>query len=152
VTVGKPLRTWLRPTKPSRAKRVAPRRPPEGRTVRPGEGHLREVEAAESSIARFGEMELSPPGLIALPRGEMRIAVMLDDPDFMNVLAAVLRQQGHLVVEPEIAEVKIRSRRSPDGIRIEYAERVCEKPDIIALLPAPVTVRQLASAIHRLTP
>jgi hypothetical protein len=83
----------------------------------------------------------------------MRIAVMLDDcDDFVNVLVAVLRQDGHLVVEPEIAEMRISTRGSLKGIRIEYAEPVCRKPQIIALLPAPVTVRQLTSAVHRLAP
>jgi hypothetical protein len=83
----------------------------------------------------------------------MRISVDLDDDDFVSALVATLREEGHLVVEPEIAELRISRRRPPpEGIRIEYASRPVGRCPIgvTALLRPPVTVRRLTSAVRRL--
>jgi hypothetical protein len=82
----------------------------------------------------------------------MRVSVELEDSDFVNVAVAVLRQEGRLVVEPEIADVKITERRPPPGIRMDWVPRAPGDGHfaVSVLLPAPVTVRRLASALRRL--
>jgi hypothetical protein len=64
----------------------------------------------------------------------MRISVELEQDDsFVSPLIAILRRDGHLVVEPEIAEVRISMIRVP--MRAVQIEQCCRSLRVKAMLP-----------------
>jgi len=79
-----------------------------------------------------------------------RIAVVIDDRKFASALVDLLRTAGHLVVEPEVADMIVMKVNMPrPGIRITEGRGAAQ---LTWFLTAPVNMRDVLAFVLRRAP
>jgi hypothetical protein len=114
----------------------------------------RQVDRMQVSVAAAPIERLPGPGNLRRTSDTdarvltARVAVTVADPDFSRDLVSRLRREGYLVVEPEIAELKITHGRGLEGVRLYVGNRRGRS----AFLHDPVSAYQVIAAARRILP
>ena len=80
-----------------------------------------------------------------------RVAVNIADPDLTRDLVSKLRREGYLVVEPELADLKVKQRLGLGGVQLDVVNQLGGRRRW-AFLPHPVSVYQFIATVRRLLP
>jgi hypothetical protein len=80
-----------------------------------------------------------------------RVTLNIADPELSRELVSRLRSEGYLVVEPEVADLKVTQRQGRAGLQLDVVNHFGGRGRW-AFLPHPVPAHQFMATVRRLLP